>query len=1487
MQKFIIGIAFLALCAAILYNPNPSEIKKYPKQKRLKDLKEFEELKTKDPALNRVPRERLYKIRKKLIDDRAAYKGNSTLSWEERGPDNFGGRTRAIMFDNVDPSGNTIWAGGVAGGLWKCTRAFGNYEWREILTYPGAPAIGAIGQDPNDSDIIYVSTGEAWLNGFGGDGVYKTTNGGATWNRLDGTSDYTFSQDILVMEDRIFVSTSNRGIQVSRDGGDTWSTSLSDGSGARSSYGGDLELASDGTLYATMGSIFGGRDGIYRSRNNGNSWTRLNLPINNQFRISVTTCRSNPDVVVALLEVASNIQIIKSTDAGESWTRLDAPGAFQMANFARGQGFHNNTLAIDPEDEDRIYIGGIDLLLSEDGGESWEQISQWFGGNGLQYVHADQMSMMYVPGDNERIMFSNDGGIFVSENADASNPVIRNINKNYNVLQFYSCAIHPNPNMNVILGGTQDNGSHLFRNPGINSTEEVTGGDGAFCFIDQDNPNIQITSYIYNNYFITKDGWNSVTTSENEGGFFINPSDYDDENNVLYTSGESQKLMMLSIDNLRWEEIFIDGLNGHRVSAVKVNPSNSNEVFVGTDDGALLKITDPFSEDPTIQPLFLRPSYLSNIDIDPTDRDRILITYSNFGVQSVYVSEDGGNRFISIEGDLPDMPVRWGIFNPMNPKEVLIGTEVGVWATFFTEDGFSTNWYLFSDNLPLTRIDMLEVRPDDGLIVAATHGRGMYTSTLTDDIKDVDGDGYFSDVDCNDLNQEANPGQTEIPYNGFDDDCNALTPDDDLDGDGFIEAFDCDDNDPSVNPAALEIDGNDIDENCDFSKTGYAPCLQTDRGPLVVSLDSDNCSAAILNSGMNIRNGDAYAITNVNKDQSYYFNFCSGYSESTFDAKISVAEYNVISQSIGEVINVVADCGVLIRHDFPASHPDMYIVINRESSCDPTPQVVRNGILSFGCLGELRDRDNDGYFSDVDCDDYNRWINAGRAEIPYNDIDDDCNPMTRDDDIDGDGFLLANDCDDENPDINPLAEEITNNGIDENCDGDDVEVVACDVYTNLVTDFTTAGRCNDGAIKTNSRVSSNQGYIIRRPNGNQVYYFDMCDGYIANNFASSLSVYAYNQDKDELGELIKVSFNCRVEFYHLHTIDYPDAIILVNKQDCGVNPIPSQGGFPEVGCLDFLTDRDEDGYISSEDCDDENPSVNRGMEEIPYNGLDDDCNPQTYDDDLDQDGFLAAFDCDDNNDQIYPGAFDSDDTAVDEDCSEGYGNAVCSSQYQYGPVNLQFRTGRCLKQTRPNVQVMDSEAFVINDLIENKVYYFDFCDGYSADIFEANVVVRFYNNETRELGGVIASQVGCRVEFGIGSDSVFDDVLIIITDNQDCQSTSQDLQNGSPSFGCKLRISEESISDMGDINLQAQIDNDGRYDTSVQIYPNPASVNLNIAAPFDNYQISITNLEGKLVSKTSNQTEIDVSGIADGIYLVSIQDVLSGDVVTEKLAVVR
>lgn len=724
---------------------------KEPKKDKPDAAYYLEFLKTRDPRTNTVPSERLitaldYTRQLQNLQQDGPIPG---ITWRERGPNNLGGRTRAILVDRRDTSGKTVFSGGVGGGIWKTTDITQTSpNWIKADDFFSNLAISCIVQNPLNLNEMYFGTGEGWYNidAIRGLGIWKSTNGGNTWSQLSSTNNSNFYhiQKIAIhpVTGAIFAATRSSGVMRSTDGGNSWLQVLGPPT-TIDVRAADIEIAADNAIYAGMGGVIW-TDGIYKSTNNGNNWVKLNTPISGFpptgfGRLEIACAPSNPARVYVIASNSVNygiLGIFRSDNGGTSFVSLPLPvdaDPLIGADYTRSQAWYDLASGVDPNNADVFYVGGIDLFKTTTGGASWQQISHWYGGFTFQEVHADQHAIVFKHGSSNHIYFGNDGGVYYTNNGTASIPTLRSKESNYNTSQFYGCAIHPGANVTHFLAGAQDNGSHRFSSSGINSTTEVSGGDGAFCNIDQNQPQFQWTQYVYNSYFTSTDGGNSFTAVDLNGdGQFINPTDYDDTTNIMYCGNAAGGY-------LRWDNpqsgstsnvVTVSGFNGASVTAVRVSFTTRNRVFFGTDSGTVVRVDSAHtgtSKTGTVISAGLPRGYVSCIELDPANDNHILVTYSNYGVNSIWESINGGTSWTSVEGNIPDMPVRWIIFNPLNTDQALAATETGVWSTD-NLNGNSTNWGPSNDGLANVSTHMLQYRMSDKMIIAATHGRGLFST---------------------------------------------------------------------------------------------------------------------------------------------------------------------------------------------------------------------------------------------------------------------------------------------------------------------------------------------------------------------------------------------------------------------------------------------------------------------------------------------------------------------------------------------------------------------------------------------------------------------------------------------------------------------------------------------------------------------------------------------------------------------------------------
>ena len=716
-------------------------------------------LMTRDLKLNTVPKERLEAAREKM-QGIARTARMEALAWQERGPNNIGGRTRAIIVDRRDASGNTVLAASVSGGIFKTTNFLNNPpSWKPVNDKLLNLAVTAMRQDKNNPAIMYAGTGEGWFNvdAVKGAGIFKSTDGGDTWNLLSSTSGYEYVQDIEIDNNgNVYaalrnLNSDNRGVVRSTDGGNSWTQVLGlPLAGFGTGRAADLEVASNGDVYATLGVFT--RTQVMRSifslhgANTGGpgTWEEI-TPVHSNItqRGELAIAPSNPQRLYLMMQDSTDSQvkyIYKSNNSGTTWDSLPAPSA--LNNGTNSQTWFNLIAAVDPSNPDALYVGGLHLAKSTDGGSNWTNLA-----SSTINIHVDQHELVYL--SSNRLYVGNDGGVYYTGNATESLPNFEDKNTSYRVTQFYAVDFHPTT-PNYFLAGAQDNNTQRFTTAGLNVTNPVVGGDGGYPHIDQTNGNLQIAATTGNNYFRSTNGGTSfsyISSVSNNRGQFINPTDYDDVKNVLYCGDDAGKYYVIT-DMETTPQGFtapVSIMGNREVTAIRWDHLGNNNIWIGASLGNGVPMVIKLGNANTATPQVLTSAtlgapanaYISSIDVDPGNFNHILATISNYGVASVFESTDGGNTWNNIEGNLPDMPVNWGMFVQNNASVngttgggILLGTELGVWYASQTS-GSSTNWVPENTNLPNVRVSMLKYRASDNLLLASTHGRGLYSATLT------------------------------------------------------------------------------------------------------------------------------------------------------------------------------------------------------------------------------------------------------------------------------------------------------------------------------------------------------------------------------------------------------------------------------------------------------------------------------------------------------------------------------------------------------------------------------------------------------------------------------------------------------------------------------------------------------------------------------------------------------------------------------------
>lgn len=435
-------------------------------------------------------------------------KNSNNLNWTSLGPDNYGGKTKGLIYDVKDASGQTLYAGATGGGIWKSTN--GGITWNPV----GHSNMMVSSMVQNAAGDIYVGTGDGfnaqnasvlgdlgYTTGFMGNGIWKSTDG-VTYTQLSATvpqlnnnnAEWAFINELALNSNGHIFAATNSGLRYSTDGGSSWNYAKINDGNPLSGDATDVQIASDGTIAAAISS------NIYIAKNGPDSFelkstdTENMLPTINVTRAELAFAPSNPSVVYAALAKAngSHIGIYRSTDKGETWSVI-LPET-NTVNIYGGRGNYNNYITVFPNDPDKVLVGGVNLWAGkkvvEGGLFAWD-VESIAGGAGFltYYLHFGQERLVFKPGSGTEFFVATDGGV-QKGSVNGDDLVFEINNRNYITTQFYSVA--PTGQENRFLAGSQDQGtiyvSSTGNSPRQGETVHYADFPGGPCVVSTINP---------------------------------------------------------------------------------------------------------------------------------------------------------------------------------------------------------------------------------------------------------------------------------------------------------------------------------------------------------------------------------------------------------------------------------------------------------------------------------------------------------------------------------------------------------------------------------------------------------------------------------------------------------------------------------------------------------------------------------------------------------------------------------------------------------------------------------------------------------------------------------------------------------------------------------------------------------------------------------------------------------------------------------------
>ena len=675
------------------------------------------------------------------------------------------GRINCIAFHPSDP--NTYFAGVAQGGVWKTTD--NGQTWMPLTDQLPITRVSDIEINPLNPDEIYISLCDFEYVGIGlfmsgrkrnthyGLGVYKTTDGGLTWSPTGLSFNLQQGDATLIREIVIHPTNTNElvacgvnGVYTSTDAGQTWNKTLD-------SLMWDMvqDPISPAILYAASGWVRNANDGnaaIYKSTDFGQTWTMLNTgfpPTGVIQRTKLCVAPNDPTCIYALtVGVSGGMEgLYKSTDAGQTWTNMNVGLNlldYYDGNGSGGQGTYDLALCVNQTNKDEVYIGGINIWASYDGGQTFNPVSHWTTSYGPT-VHADVHFIKQQPSTGN-IFVCNDGGLsrtssIISQtwnDATSGTPwptQWTNLGNGMGVTSFYRLSSSKNTTGRIVAGA-QDNSSFYFDG---NTWSCIFGGDGMDNYLDLLDNNVVLGSSQYGGfYYSTDNGMSSqgfYPNINNEAAEWTTPviADYT-QPGTFYVGFEN---VVKSTDNGNtWQAIsnFSTATgNAVELSALAVGESNPNALVAArrvryeyNEPGALFVSTNGGSSWNDRTAGLPDSLYFTSVEVNRQNANIIYVTTAGFiNGQKIFKSSNAGVTWQNITYNLPNIPVNC-VKSVPGTDMLLAATDIGVYKL----DSASATWVLYSQGLPNVITTDIEFNQTTNKIYVSTFGRGIWETDL-------------------------------------------------------------------------------------------------------------------------------------------------------------------------------------------------------------------------------------------------------------------------------------------------------------------------------------------------------------------------------------------------------------------------------------------------------------------------------------------------------------------------------------------------------------------------------------------------------------------------------------------------------------------------------------------------------------------------------------------------------------------------------------
>ncbi len=641
-------------------------------------------------------------------------------TWQPNGM----GRINAVAFHPTDP--NTIFIGAPSGGFWKTTD--GGTTWSNLTGNLPTLGVSAVLVHPVTPTTILLGTGDRDHGDAPGMGVYITTDGGNTWSPSNtGMGNQTVGMMAMhPSSNNIILAATSGGIYKSTDGGATWTKKSSNSNNYK-----DIRFKpGDPTIvYATAAGKF------YRSSNTGDSWTEITSGILMGNRMVIGVSPNQPGYVYLTQTNGPFVGLLRSTDSGLNFTtQSTTPNIMDYSCNGSGnssQAWYDLCMAVDPANANIVYVGGINIFKSLNGGVTWTIAAHWVGstwGTGCApSVHADIHSLDWSP-LNGKLYTGCDGGIYWTANGGTS---WTDISSGIAIAQVYKIGQSATV-QGLDMNGYQDNGTAS--NEGANFTT-IYGGDGMECAIDYTDPNYRYGELYYGSIFrtTTGSGYSTIKNNISESGGWVTPFILHKTVPSTMFAGfvnlwRTTNVKATSSASISWT-LISSGWTGNCI-ALEQSPADVNVLYVSTSDATgRIRRTDN-ANDPSPAWVVCAPTagtFASDMEAHPTDASTV---YAVAGTH-VFKSTNKAASWTEITGTLPAVTINCIAYDKNSNEGLYVGTQTGV----YYKDASMTDWVAFNSGLAIVDVRELEIYydpldPGNNRLKAATFGRGLWESDL-------------------------------------------------------------------------------------------------------------------------------------------------------------------------------------------------------------------------------------------------------------------------------------------------------------------------------------------------------------------------------------------------------------------------------------------------------------------------------------------------------------------------------------------------------------------------------------------------------------------------------------------------------------------------------------------------------------------------------------------------------------------------------------